>query len=62
MNEQEKLYKTDKHGYTTIKVKFNPMLLSILGYYNPLKLEDRPNLEQVEELKAFLARTYNIYL
>jgi len=60
--DREKLYGSLKDGMVTIKVPFNPLLLAVLGQYNPLKEEDRPELGEVANLKMFLARTFNINL
>lgn len=48
---REKLYKKDKNGYVTVKVPFNPILLSLLGYFNPLSVEDRPDIQRYQEVK-----------
>lgn len=54
-NDREKLYALDRHGRSTVAVPFDPLLLAVLGYYNPLKPEHRPDLDKVEEIRGILS-------
>lgn len=50
LTDREKLYKLDRNGYATVKVPFNRRLLAVLGHYNSLAPQDKPNLEEIEKL------------
>ena len=60
--DRERLYGTLKNGRVTVKVPFNPLLLSVLGYFNCLKEEDKPKLAIVEKMRDILLYKFNIKL
>ncbi len=63
MTDRERLYKSmDRHGRVKIRVPFNPMLLALLGQYNPLKPEDKPEMEEFEHVQKILNEAGLSYL
>ena len=60
--DREKLYGTLKDGMVTVKVPFNPLLLSVLGYFNCLKEEDKPKLAIVGKMRDILIHKFSIKL
>lgn len=62
LNDRDRLYNSlDRHNRVKIRVPFNPLLLAVLGQYNPLKPEDKPDLAKVEALREAL-KAFGIYL
>jgi hypothetical protein len=59
-SDREKLYGSlTKRSTVKVEIPFNPILLSALGYYNPLKPEDKPDLREVENLREIL-KSYGV--
>lgn len=60
--DRQKLYGTLKNNKVTVKVPYNPLLLSLLGQYNCLRDEDKPLLTEVERLKKLLISEFGLNL
>lgn len=61
-SDREKLYSTLKEGMVTVKVPYNPLLLSVLGYFNCIKEEDKPKLAVVGKMRDILVYRFKIKL
>lgn len=61
-SDREKLYSTLKDGMVTVKVPYNPLLLSVLGYFNCIKEEDKPKLAIVGKMRDILVYRFKIKL
>ena len=60
--DTERLYSTLKDGKVTVKLPFNPLLLSVLGYFNCLKEEDKPKLALVGKVRDILVYKFGMKL